>query len=61
MDQTGMKTAGDFGALLVTGGTVTGWLPYAAALLAVIWWAIRIYETRTVQRILQRMGLRIPF
>ncbi len=26
-----------------------GWLPSIAALLGIVWWAIRIYETKTVQ------------
>jgi hypothetical protein len=30
--------------------TIIGWLPSVAALLSIIWTAIRIYETRTVQR-----------
>lgn len=32
--------------------TVFGWLPHIAALLSVVWSLIRIYETKTVQRIL---------
>lgn len=32
--------------------TFASWLPSAAALLSVIWTGIRIYETRTVQRLL---------
>jgi chromate transport protein ChrA len=44
------KPVGDVASL---GGIVAimgGWLPSIAALLAVIWWLIRIYETKTVQR-----------
>ena len=37
------------GALLAT---LAGWLPSVAALVTIIWTAIRIYESRTVQRLL---------
>jgi hypothetical protein len=30
--------------------TLFGWLPAVAALLSIVWTAIRIYETKTVQR-----------
>lgn len=30
--------------------TLAGWLPAVAALLSIVWTAIRIYETKTVQR-----------
>lgn len=33
-------------------GTFFGYLPSIAALLTIVWTAIRIYETRTVQRLL---------
>lgn len=32
--------------------TFASWLPSAAALLSIVWTGIRIYETRTVQRLL---------
>lgn len=35
-------------------GTIFQWLPAVASLLTVIWTAIRIYETKTVQRWLGR-------
>jgi uncharacterized membrane protein YesL len=35
-------------------GTLAGWLPAVAALFTIIWTAIRIYETKTVQKIIQR-------
>lgn len=34
--------------------TFLGWLPHVATLLSVIWVAIRIYETDTVQKLLGR-------
>jgi hypothetical protein len=33
-------------------GTIAGFLPAIAAIFTIIWTAIRIYETRTVQRLL---------
>ncbi|MDD3799361.1 MAG: hypothetical protein PHE36_09315 [Novosphingobium sp.] len=35
-------------------GALVQWLPSIAALLTVIWTAIRIFETPTVQRLLNR-------
>lgn len=35
-------------------GTIAGWLPAIAALFTIIWTMIRIYETKTVQRLLRR-------
>lgn len=32
--------------------TLAGWLPEMAAFVSLIWGLIRIYETRTVQRLL---------
>lgn len=32
--------------------TIAGWLPAIAALVSIIWGVIRIYETKTVQRLL---------
>lgn len=34
--------------------TVAGWLPAMAALVTIIWTGIRIYETRTVQSLLNK-------
>jgi len=33
----------------------TGWLPSIAAALSIIWTAIRIYETKTVQQLITRL------
>lgn len=38
--------------------TLVGWLPSIAAIFTIIWTAIRIYETDTVQRLLGRRGRR---
>ena len=35
-------------------GTLAGILPHMAALFTIVWTVIRIYETKTVQRILGR-------
>lgn len=35
-------------------GTLAGILPHMAALFTIVWTMIRIYETKTVQRILGR-------
>lgn len=45
-----------FDGLSIVGtiATLAGWLPHIAALLSVIWGAIRIYETKTVQGLLNR-------
>jgi peptidoglycan biosynthesis protein MviN/MurJ (putative lipid II flippase) len=46
------KTTADIISVGVTVGTVLSWLPHIAALLTILWTAIRIYETPTVQRVL---------
>jgi hypothetical protein len=35
-------------------GTLLGWLPHLAAILTIIWTAIRIYETDTMQKLLRK-------
>lgn len=45
---------GDAISIGVAIATVADWLPAVAALLTIVWTAIRIYETRTVQRLLRR-------
>jgi len=48
------KHAVDALSVGVVVGTVFSWLPAIAALLSIIWTAIRIFETKTVQRLLGR-------
>jgi hypothetical protein len=36
-------------------GTLAGLLPAIAALVSIVWTAIRIYETRTVQKMLGKI------
>lgn len=44
------KHVGDAASVVVGIAALATWLPPVAALLTIIWTAIRIYETRTVQR-----------
>ena len=48
------KQAGDLLSLGVVLATIADWLPSVAALLTIVWTAIRIWETRTVQRLVKR-------
>lgn len=52
--QDTIKNIGD--AISIGGviATLAGWLPAFAALLSIVWTAIRIYETKTVQKWLGR-------
>ena len=45
----------DVGALVVLLGWFVEALPAIATGLTCIWWAIRIYETPTIQRLLGRL------
>lgn len=57
-DSTGgaaAKAVGDVAALSITAGAMMDWLPAIAAALSILWTIIRIYETRTVQRLLCRV------
>lgn len=45
---------GDAVSLGVVVATVAEWLPALAALLTIVWTAIRIWETKTVQRLVRR-------
>lgn len=51
----GMKPAGDILSIGVVLATLASWLPSIAAIFTIIWTAIRIYETRTVQNLLGRL------
>jgi glycerol-3-phosphate acyltransferase PlsY len=35
-------------------GTLMSWLPAVAALFSIVWTVIRIYETKTVQKLLKK-------
>jgi hypothetical protein len=45
----------DMVAVGTTVGTLGDWLPPVAALFTIIWTSLRIYETKTIQRILGRV------
>lgn len=38
-----------------TAAVLIGWLPTATAVLTFLWVAVRLWETRTVQRIIKRV------
>jgi hypothetical protein len=48
------KHIGDGISILTVAGTLMHYLPAVAAILTIIWTAIRIYETDTVQNLLKR-------
>ena len=49
-----IKNAGDAASIVTVLGTLAGLLPAIAALFTIIWTAIRIYETKTVQDLIAR-------
>ena len=49
-----MKTAGDVVSVGTLAGYFAGLLPHVATLLTVIWLALRIYETDTVQQTIRK-------
>lgn len=51
-----LKAIGDLLSIGVVLGTLASWLPPVAAFLTIVWTAIRIYETKSVQRLLKRDG-----
>lgn len=48
------KTIGDGLSVITVVGTLAGMLPSIAALFTIIWTGIRIYETKTVQNLINR-------
>ena len=48
------KAAVDLASIGTVVATLAGWLPAVAALFTIIWTAIRIWETETVQKLLKR-------
>lgn len=49
-----VKTAVDTGAIGVLIATLFSWLPHATALVTFVWICIRLWETKTVQRLFGR-------
>ena len=47
-----IKHGTDVIAIATTVGTLFQWLPAIASLFSIVWMIIRIYETRTVQKLL---------
>lgn len=47
-----VKLAGDALSIGTVVASLAGWLPEVAAALSIVWTAIRIYETKTVQKII---------
>lgn len=47
----GIKTTADAGAGAITIGAILHWIPEATAILSLIWVVIRIYETKTFQKL----------
>ena len=53
-DQETVKHILDGASIVTVVGTLVEFLPAVSALLSIIWIAIRIYETDTVQRLVGR-------
>jgi len=51
---SGMKHLMDWLSISATITTLLGWLTPLGALLPIMWYSIRIYETATVQKLLGR-------
>ena len=49
-----MKPIIDAVAVTTTASALVGWLPPIVAILTLVWTVIRIYETETVQRFVQK-------
>ena len=47
--QDEIKTVVDAVAMTTTISTLLGWMPVVAAALSIIWTALRIWETKTIQ------------
>lgn len=52
--QEAIKHVGDALSVSVVVATIASWLPAIAAVMSIVWTAIRIYETSTVQKWLGR-------
>lgn len=54
---TGVKVSADVLSFSVIFGTLLNHLPSIAAALSIVWTTIRIFETKTVQRLLSKVSL----
>lgn len=50
-----VKTTVDVLSISTVIATIAGWLPAVAALFTIVWTAIRIWETKTVQGLRKRL------
>jgi len=50
-----VKPLVDAVAVTTTASALVGWLPPIVALLTLVWTVIRIYETETVQNLVQKI------
>ena len=41
----------DYASIFTAVGTLLSWLPHLAAIFTIVWTSIRIYETKTIQKI----------
>jgi hypothetical protein len=53
-DQETLKHMIDGASILTVIGTLVEFLPAVSAILSIVWVAIRIYETETVQKLVNR-------
>ena len=53
-DQETLKHMIDGASILTVIGTLVEFLPAVSAILSIVWVAIRIYETETVKKLLNR-------
>ena len=49
-----LKTMADVTAVTISVATILSWLPPLAALVSIVWGCISIYETKTVQKFIER-------
>lgn len=49
-----LKHVADGTSIATIIATFAGWLPHIAALVSIVWGCIRIWETRTVQKLFGR-------
>lgn len=54
MQQEQLKYVGDVLSVGTVVATLAAWLPPLAALFTIIWTGIRIYETKTFQKLINR-------
>jgi hypothetical protein len=55
VESESVKPLVDAVAVTTTASALVGWLPPIVALLTLVWTVIRIYETETVQNLVQKI------